>query len=70
MSVILYVICLIVIAIIPVGMTGPFVNNLQHSIDFNGMMTRNITLVGSFVGIVGWFVISAVTGYIFAIVYN
>jgi len=69
-SVVLYILCLIVVAITPLGMMGPFVNNLQHSIDFNGMMTKNITFAGSIIGIIGWFVISALTGYIFAFVYN
>lgn len=67
---VLYVICLIVVAIIPLNMMTPFVNNLQHSIDFTGMMAKNITFAGSIIGIVGWFLIAAATGYIFAFAYN
>ena len=67
---VLYVICLAIVAITPLNMMTPFVNNLQHSLDFTGMMAKNITLTGSIIGIVGWFVIAAATGYIFAFVYN
>lgn len=66
----LYIICLILVAVFPVQMMAPLVNNLIHSVDFNGMMTKNITLSGSIVGIAAWFIIAAVTGYIFAFVYN
>ena len=69
-SAMLYIVCLVFVAVIPIQMMTPFVNNLQHSIDFTGMMTRNITLFGSIIGIIGWFIIAAVTGYIFAFVYN
>ncbi|MBI2653702.1 hypothetical protein HYX02_02715 [Candidatus Woesearchaeota archaeon] len=69
-AVVLYIICLILVTIFPLQMMAPFVNNLIHSVDFTGMMTKNITLNGSIVGIVAWFIIAAVTGYIFAFVYN
>lgn len=69
-SAILYVLCLIAVAITPLSMMTPFVNYLQHSIDFTGMMTKSITFAGSIVGIIGWFVISALAGYIFAFAYN
>ncbi|MEK6947195.1 MAG: DUF5676 family membrane protein [Nanoarchaeota archaeon] len=69
-SAILYAVCLIIVAIVPVGMMGTFANNLQHSIDFSGMMTKSITLAGSVIGIIAWFFIAAVSGYIFALVYN
>ncbi|HLC61871.1 MAG TPA: DUF5676 family membrane protein [Candidatus Nanoarchaeia archaeon] len=69
-SVILYLLCLIFVSVIPIGMMGAFVNNLQHSMDFTGMMTQNINFIGSLVGIIGWFIISAISGYIFAVAYN
>ena len=69
-AVILYVLCLVLVAILPLGMIAPFMNNLVHSVDFRGMMTNNITFAGSIIGIIAWFLIAAVTGYIFASVYN
>ena len=51
-------------------MMTPFVNNLQHSIDFTGMMTKNITFAVSIVGIVGWFLIAAAAGCVFVFIYN
>ena len=69
-AVILYVLCLVLVAILPLGMIAPFMNNLVHSVDFRGMMTDNITFAGSIIGIIAWFLIAAVTGYIFALVYN
>ena len=69
-SIVLYIICLILVAIFPVQMMAPLVNNLIHSVDFTGMMTKNITFSGSIVGIIAWFIIAAVTGYIFAFAYN
>lgn len=69
-STVLYILCLIAVAITPVQTMTSFVNNLQHSIDFSGIIVKDITFVGSIIGIVGWFIIAAVTGYIFAIAYN
>lgn len=69
-SVVLYVICLVLVAITPAGALVPFMNSLIHSVDFSSMMTKSITLTGSVVGIIAWFVIAAITGYIFAFVYN
>ena len=69
-SAILYILCLIVIAITPVPAVVSLVNSLQHSIDFSGIATKDITFLGSIIGIIGWFIIAAVTGYIFAFVYN
>ena len=69
-SAILYAVCLVIVAIVPVGMMGTFVNNLQHSMDFTGMMTKSISFAGSVIGIIAWFLIAAVSGYLFAVVYN
>ena len=69
-AVVLSIVCLILLAIFPIQMMAPFVNNLIHSVDFTGMMTKNITFSGSIVGIIAWFIIAAVTGYIFAFAYN
>lgn len=69
-SAILYILCLILIAITPVPAVVSLVNSLQHSIDFSSIATKNITFLGSIIGIIAWFIIAAVNGYIFAFVYN
>lgn len=69
-AVILYILCLVLVAILPVQAMVPLVNNLIHSVDFRGMMTDNITFAGSVIGIIAWFLIAAVSGYIFVFVYN
>jgi len=68
--VVLYVICLVLVAIFPVGMLVPFTNSLIHSVDFSGMMFKSITMTGAIIGIISWFLIAAITGYVFAFVYN
>ncbi|MBI2656116.1 hypothetical protein HYX03_00065 [Candidatus Woesearchaeota archaeon] len=67
---ILYVICLIAVAILPIQTMVPLVNNLIHSVDFTGMMTKNISFAGSIIGVLAWFLIAMATGYIYAFVYN
>lgn len=69
-AIMLYILCLVLVTILPIQMMVPFVNSLIHSVDFRGMMTNNITFAGSIIGIIAWFLIAAVTGYIFALVYN
>ena len=67
---ILYIVCLVLVAITPVPIVINVVNALQHSIDISSLATKNITLVNLVIGIIGWFVIATVTGYIFAFLYN
>ena len=67
---ILYVICLALVAITPIPVVVGFVNALQHSIDVSGMVTKSMSVKGIIVGGVGWFLIAAATGYIFAFLYN
>ncbi|MBI2650984.1 hypothetical protein HYX01_00765 [Candidatus Woesearchaeota archaeon] len=69
-SAILYILCLIVVAITPIPAVVSAVNALQHSIDVSGIVVRSISLANSIIGIIGWFVIAAVTGYVFAFTYN
>ncbi len=67
---VLYIICLAIVAITPIPVVVSFVNALQHSIDVSGMMTRSISFGGALKGIVGWFIIAAVSGYVFTFLYN
>ncbi|MBI2558698.1 hypothetical protein HYW20_05220 [Candidatus Woesearchaeota archaeon] len=69
-AIVLYVICLAIVAFIPIPLVVSFVNALQHSIDVSGIVVKNISLAGAVTGVIGWFVIAAATGYIFAFVYN
>ena len=67
---VLYIICLALVAITPVPLVVSFVNSLQHSIDVSGIVTKSTSFSGAIIGIVGWFIIAAATGYIFAFLYN
>ena len=67
---VLYAVCLAIIAITPVPVIVSFVNSLQYGIDVSGIVTRNYSISGILIGIIGWFIIAAVTGYIFSFIYN
>lgn len=67
---VLYIICLVIVAITPIPVVASFVNSLQHSIDVSGIVTKGISVTGIIIGIVGWFIIAAATGYIFTFIYN
>ncbi len=67
---ILYAGCLAIVAIIPVPAMVSFVNALQHSIDVSSITTKSISFSGAAIGIAGWFVIAAASGYIFSRAYN
>lgn len=51
-AVVLYAICLVLVAIFPTRMFVPFTNSLIHGFDFSGMMTKGITFSGSMIGII------------------
>lgn len=67
---VLYALCLALVAIMPIPIIVGFVNALQHSIDVSGMVAKSISFTGIITGIFGWFAIAAVSGYIFASIYN
>lgn len=67
---VLYILCLGIVAVTPIPFLASFVNALQHSIDVSGLISRNFSFIGAMIGIVGWFVIAAATGYIFSLLYN
>lgn len=67
---VLYIICLALAAITPIPLVVSFVNALQHSIDVSGIVTKSVSFGIAVIGIAGWFVIAAATGYIFTFIYN
>ena len=62
--------CLIFVAIFPLPTVVYVANNLVHSIDFSSIATKSITLTGSVMGVILWFIIATAAGYIFAFMYN
>lgn len=66
----IYIICLIFIAFLPLQTIITITNSLMHGIDITNIATKNITLVGTIIGFVLSFVGAAAIGYVFAYVYN
>ena len=67
---IISIVCLTFVAIFPLSTVVYVANNLVHSLDFSSIATKNITVTGSLMGIILWFIIATAAGYIFALVYN
>lgn len=67
---IVYIVCLFFIAIFPLQAIITISNSLVHGIDISSIATKRITFVGSVIGLIASFLTAAVTGYIFAFVYN
>lgn len=67
---IVYIVCLIFVAIFPLQTIITFGNYFVHGIDISSIATKNITISSSIIGLVLVFLSSAVSGYIFAFVYN
>ena len=63
-------ICFILIAILPLNIVIKGTNTLTHGIDMSSIAAKNITLISLITGVVLWFLIAAVIGYIFAFAYN
>ena len=63
-------ICLILIAIFPVGMMARGVNYMAHGIDISGIAMRSFTFASVIIGFIEVFLLGAVIGYIFAVVHN
>ncbi len=65
-----YLVCMIFIAIVPLETTITVGNLFVHGIDISSIATKNITFFKSLIGLILIFLSSAITGYIFALVYN
>lgn len=63
-------ICVVFIAAFPLNALIKASNALMHGIDVSGIATKDISLAQAISGIFGWFIIAAISGYIFAFAYN
>ncbi len=67
---ILSAICFILVAVLPLKVMINLANNLVHTIDFSSIAVKEVSLSGAAIGIIAWFIIGTVTGYLFAVIYN
>ncbi|MBI2108099.1 hypothetical protein HYU10_04325 [Candidatus Woesearchaeota archaeon] len=63
-------ICLILIAVFPIGMMARSVNYMAHGIDISGIAMKTFTAGSVIIGFIEVFLLGAIIGYIFASVYN
>lgn len=64
------IICLIFVAIAPIGTVASVSNSLFHGLDLSSIAVKNISLGISIFGLIILFLLGAVSGYIFALAYN
>ena len=69
-AVVLYQICLLLVALLPIQTIGAIDNLLFHSIDASRIVAKNGTLFGAVLGTFLWGVIASAVGYLFAVIYN
>lgn len=67
---IVYLACLVFVAIFPLQATITVGNYLMHGIDISSIATKDITFADSTIGLVIIFLGAAAIGYMFAFVYN
>jgi len=65
-----YLICLVFVAIFPLETVITVANYFVHGIDISSIAAKNITFAKSIIGLVIVSLSSAATGYIFALIYN
>lgn len=65
-----YAVCLAFIALFPLQATITVGNYFVHGIDISSIAAKNITLAKSLIGLVVVSISSAITGYVFALLYN
>ena len=65
-----YLVCLIFVAIFPLETVIAIGNYFVHGIDISSIAAKNITIAKSIIGLIVVSVSSAITGYIFALLYN
>lgn len=63
-------ICWIVISILPMQTMIALSNNLFHGMDISSIATESKPFFSLIIGIIAWFLIGAMTGYIFSFIYN
>lgn len=67
---IVYIICLALVAILPLQTIVAYTNYMVHGLDVSSIAAKNITFFGAIIGLVEAFLTSAIIGYIFAMVYS
>lgn len=67
---IVYIICLALVAILPLQTIVTYTNYMVHGLDVSSIAAKNITFFGAIIGFIEVFLTSAIIGYIFATVYN
>lgn len=65
-----YLVCLIFVAVSPLQTVITVGNYFMHGIDISSIATKDISPAKSLIGLILTFVASAATGYMFAILYN
>lgn len=65
-----YLVCLIFVAIFPLETVITVANYFVHGIDISSIASKSITLAKSIIGLVVVSISSAITGYVFALIYN
>ena len=65
-----YVACLVFVAIFPLQTVIIVENYFMHGVDISSIAAKNVTLANSLVGLVAVFFSSIVAGYILAWLYN
>ena len=66
----IYLICIIFVAIFPLQTVVTVGNYFVHGIDISSIATKNITFGKSIIGLILVFVSSAFAGYTFTFIYN
>ena len=64
------IVCLIFVAIAPIGTVASVANSLFHGLDVSSIAAKNISFGSSLIGLIALFLLGAVSGYIFAFAYN
>lgn len=65
-----YIVCLVFVAVFPLETVVAVGNYFVHGIDISSIAVKSITIGRSIVGLVLVSISSAITGYIFALLYN
>ena len=64
------IICLVFVAIAPLEAVTSVANSLFHGLDASSIAVKNISFGSSLMGLIVLFLLGAISGYIFAFVYN
>ncbi|MBI2546407.1 hypothetical protein HYV81_04460 [Candidatus Woesearchaeota archaeon] len=62
--------CAVLVAVFPLGATVRVANMLFHSVDIGSIAVKNLSVIGIAAGMIVWFIVAAITGYLFAFIYN